>query len=334
MALAEERRQMDRRYSVSTLLQPRAEGLNLVPDERHLPTDMDPLDRALGGGFVLNDLVLLGGRPGVGKTIATLQWARGIARSGAKAVMASFEHDEQTLLGRLIALEMGMLEVKTADTTMEALVAGVLDGGFGPGSEIGRHPLVRAALSQIETYSEDIVLLPASKLRIDLDGLEDLFKSVDADRKALVVDYIQKVPVAGTTTSWDTTGARIVAERLKELSLSEHAVVIAVSALGQDGLRSRRARVQHLQSAAALSYEADVVIMMNEKALATSRVHLAYDTTKAKEFDRRVVFSIEKNRSGRPGLDLEFIKDFRQFRFLPTGGFVAETLVDGVVDNS
>ena len=330
MAVADEKPQLDRRFAVSTLLSPRAAGLGLVRDTSRFATGMDPLDRTLGGGFAVHDLVLVGGRPGVGKTIAATQWAREVARSGAKAVLVTFEHDESQLLGRLVALEMGMLDVDLEDSTRAALVRGVLNGEFAPGSDIGRHPLVRAAVSQIEMYADNMLLLPASRLRMNLDHLEEMFADLAGERKVLFVDYVQKVPIAGRSTSWDSAGARIVAERLKEMTLSADTAVVAIAAVDQEGLRSRRARVEHLRSAAAVSYEADVAIMINDKSMATSRVHLSFDATKAKEFARMAVFSIEKNRSGRSDIDLEFEKDFRMFRFLPVGGYVAETLIDGI----
>ena len=46
--------------------------------------------------------MLLGGKPGVGKTIAALQWARSMAQRGVVAVYLCFEHDEVTLLTRLL----------------------------------------------------------------------------------------------------------------------------------------------------------------------------------------------------------------------------------------
>ena len=331
MVITAENDQIERHFSVSALLAPAADGLSVARDSRRLPTGMDPLDRILGGGFRVADLVLLGGRPGVGKTIVGLQWARAMARSGASVVFASYEHDEQTLLGRLIALELGMLELGPIDAEVEAMVAGVLNGDWGPSSDAGRHPLVRAAVAQVESYAKRFVLLPAARLRIDLARLEELYVAVEAERKVLVIDYIQKVPIPGVSTSWDADGARLVAERMKELALSTSSTVIAITAVDEAGLLSRRVRLQHLRSAATLSYEADVVIMMNEKALATSRVHLAYDLTKIGNFEARVIFSIEKNRSGVAAIDLEFVKDFGRFRFVPDGGFVAETLIDGVV---
>ncbi len=107
--------------------------------------------------------------------------------------------------------------------------------------------------------------------------------------------------------------------------------MVAIAAVDETGLKSRRVRLPHLRSAASLSYEADIAIMMNEKVLCTSRVHTAFDLTRIEDFERQVVFSIEKNRSGRSALDIEFEKDFGRFRFVPEGQFVAETLIDGIV---
>ncbi|MEQ8841087.1 MAG: DnaB-like helicase C-terminal domain-containing protein [Acidimicrobiales bacterium] len=330
MALLDDINEVERHFAVASLLRPATDGLTVVRDTARLPTGFDPLDRVLGGGFRRNDLILLGGRPGVGKTIAGLQWARAVAMSGATAFVASYEHDEQTLLGRLIALEIGMFDLGPVDMETEALVAGMLNGEFAANSDAGRHPLVRAAISRVEMYADRLVLLPAARLRMDLDRLESAYASVDAERKLLVIDYVQKVPIAGPVSSWDADGARIVAGRLKDLAMSTSSAVVAIAAVDDAGLQSRRVRVEHLRSAASLSYEADIAIMMNEKALCTSRVHTAYDLTRIEAFEKLVVFSIEKNRSGRSALDLEFTKDFERFRFVPTGHFVAETLIDGV----
>ncbi len=331
MALASNHESIERNFAVSSLLQPAADGLSIVRDTARLPTGMDPFDRLLNGGFRPGDFVLLGGRPGVGKTILGLQWARAMAQSGATAVVASYEHDEQTLLGRLVALEIGNLELGPVDGEVERLVSGVLNGELAPSTETGRHPIVRAALARVETYAARLLLIPAARLRLDLDGLESAYAAIPGDRKALVIDYVQKVPVGGSHSSWEAEGARVVAERLKELALATNSAIIAIAAVDELGLQARRVRLPHLRSAAALSYEADVAVMMNEKALCTSRVHLAYDLTRVEEFERTVVFSIEKNRSGRAGVDIEFEKDFARFRFVHEGNFVAETLIDGVV---
>ena len=73
---------------------------------------------------------------------------------------------------------------------------------------------------------------------------------------------------------------------------------------------------------------ADVIVLLNPKFDAVSKVHTAHDPVRAESFKHEVVFTIEKNRDGPAPIDLEFSKDFEHFRFEPTGGFVAERLID------
>ena len=63
----------------------------------------------LHGGIRAQDLVLVGGRPGIGKTVVALQWARWMAMQGQTAIYVCYEHSPHTLLGRLLALELGSL---------------------------------------------------------------------------------------------------------------------------------------------------------------------------------------------------------------------------------
>ena len=70
-------------------------------------TGFDPLDEVLGGGIRPGEVVLLGGKPGVGKTIACLQAARAMAQQGVAVVYLCYEHDDVTLLTRLLSCELG-----------------------------------------------------------------------------------------------------------------------------------------------------------------------------------------------------------------------------------
>src|SRR4029079_15940769 len=72
-------------------------------------TGFNPLDDVLSGGIRAQDLVLVGGRPGVGKTVASVQWARWMAMQGHTAIYVCYEPSPQSLLGRLLALELGSL---------------------------------------------------------------------------------------------------------------------------------------------------------------------------------------------------------------------------------
>jgi replicative DNA helicase len=80
-----------------------------LADYEPVPLGMAPLDRMLGGGLRPGELMLIGGAQGTGKTTMALQMARNIASGGqANVLYICFEHDEQYLLNRLIAMESAL----------------------------------------------------------------------------------------------------------------------------------------------------------------------------------------------------------------------------------
>src|SRR5919106_600366 len=105
------------------------QGKSFLP----IPTGFQALDHSLGGGVRAGDLVLVGGSPGVGKTIVSLQWARNIALAGGTCIYACYEHEESALLGRLLALEMGDLpgDHSEYDTELDAMRLGIQEIAAG-----------------------------------------------------------------------------------------------------------------------------------------------------------------------------------------------------------
>ena len=77
-----------------------------------------------------------------------------------------------------------------------------------------------------------------------------------------------------------------------------------------------------------MAYEPDVVLILNDKFDVVARHHLVYDLGNAERFRGWVVLTIEKNRGGLNGVDLEFRKRFEQSRFEVGGQRVDEQLVD------
>ena len=311
-------------------------SLALVPERATtIPTGFDPLDTALGGGLRLHDMVVIGGRPGVGKTVAGLQWARTAALDGATAIVVSYEHDAATILGRLMAMEVGILGIETGAAAdpgneLSGIVQAVMSGDWIINDKVGRHPLVRAAFARLETYADNLVLVPGSTKHTDLAMLENMVERHGTDRTMLMVDYIQKVPEF-TGVFNDEARIRHVAEGLKQVAIDNNTAVLAVAAANGRGLDQKRIRLEHLRGAQSLAYECDVLLMLNSKWSAVSRKHITFDLTNAEDFKKYVVFSIEKNRTGPDFVDLEFEKAFQQYRFEPRGRFVSERLIDGAM---
>jgi replicative DNA helicase len=143
----------------------------------------------------------------------------------------------------------------------------------------------------------------------------------------VLVDYLQKVPVAGA--SGEEERVSIVVERLKDMALEFGVPVVAIGAADKESLvAGKRMRVHDLRGSSALAYESDVVLMLNAKYDVVAKHHLVYHLGNAERFRQWVVVSIEKNRNGVDHLELEFQKRFDQGRFEPEGRVVEEQLIE------
>jgi replicative DNA helicase len=294
---------------------------------RTMPTGFSPLDRVMGGGLRTRNLTLVGGAPGAGKTITTLQWARNLARDGRRCVFACYEHDEATLLGRLLRLELGAMPAKerlseqgrAARATLNRLDAGDLTLR----EAVEEAPILGEPETELRSYADRLWLVRASGADTTLEELEGL---VDEDTDALFVDYIQKVPLA--RDGGERERITVVAQGLKELAMSRNVALIAVAAANVEGLEAPRLRLRHLRGSSAIAYEADVVVMLNDKFDIVSRSQMTHDLTNAESFKNQLIFSVEKNRDGDDMIDIEFHKQFDYLRVDPNGSLVKERLID------
>lgn len=293
-------------------------------------TGFPVLDTVLTGGFRSGELVLLGGPAGHGKTTIGLQFARNVVAAGGSALVFSYEHESHTLLERLISMEAaesdpgevaGVLDVRhaleTADRgdSLETLLAGLAGGSRAHAALIG--------------YGDRLQLHESSGATTTLDQIREAVGRVTestGEAPFVLLDYIQKVP--------DERGgedARItaVAEGLKDLALSARVPVVAISAADKEALASgHRMRTHDLRGTSALAFEADVVMIVNDKVDVVSREHLVYNLGNIQRFRGWSVVSLEKNRHGKAQVELEFAKDFEHGRFHTDGQEVTERLID------
>lgn len=291
-------------------------------------TGFDPLDAYLGGGLRAGELTLLGGPQGLGKTTFALQVARQVVSSGERALYLSFEHDALGILERMVAIEAAEhagtegVGLKPLREAMRATDGGDLS------RRLDRYPGGAEAVAAVTAYG-DRLLVHRSDGTTSLEVIEQLVQVASAGGPiVLLVDYLQKVPVHVPGLVEDER-VTVVVEGLKDLALSFECGVLAVVAADKEGLQSgRRLRIHHLRGSSALAYEADVVLLINDKYDVVARHHLIYDVANAERFRDFAVVSIDKNRSGVDRIDIEFRKRFEQGRFERSGQSVMEQLVD------
>ncbi|HET8559122.1 MAG TPA: DnaB-like helicase C-terminal domain-containing protein [Marmoricola sp.] len=294
-------------------------------------TGFGALDLALHGGFRAGELILLAGPQGLGKTTWMLQTARNVARGGKPALMISYEHDVESLVMRLLALEAGESRGPTAATyahVQEAFEG--LDGRVaGLGERLARLRGGSEAQQAVAEYADRLVLLPASGMSTGFDAIVPAIEEVShhlGETPAVFVDYLQKIPAPQFLE--ESERVTYVVETLKDLAMELRVPIMSVVAHDKEGLESgRRLRARHMRGSTALAYEADVLLLMNLKYDIVARHHIVYDLARAEGFKDWVVITMEKNRAGQSGLELEFRKRLQQSRFEPEGGVVTEQLI-------
>ena len=301
-------------------------------ETNQLLTGLTPLDNVLEGGLSLGDLCIIGGAPGVGKTIISLQMARNMAIGGHRVPYCCYEHDVPTLLGRLVALEVGALETSvpvTEDAEVRASIKAIMMGHGANPAAAAVHPAVTSAIAKVAEYGHNLELAQLSTAKAGLDVIHQHLVDTDVPFQAVFVDYLQKVGVSGLSAGAERWGVAV--EELKDIALTENCLVVAISAVDEEALKAKRSSLTGLRGADAIAHEADVAIVLNDKIRIVSKAHLAYDTTRFAEMNELIVCTIEKNRRGRAPYDIEFKKDFARFRVDPNGGFVNERLIDDIL---
>ena len=326
----ETRRSVIDAASLIDSLERQAGRIRLATEPSLLPLGLEPLDRVLGGGLRMHDLLVVAGRPGVGKTIVSLQMARNLALNGTTVVFACYEHDPLTLLARLLAFEIGSVRMPHTDWYHMGGVRTFLDEvvtGRVSIASASSDPLMRAALARLDEYAHRLHLVRAAPSDTGLEELQGIVRQVQSGPTVLFVDYLQKVRPAHESTTHLEHVAQVTAG-LKEAALNSAFSVVAVSAISSAGLMRRRIHLAHLDAAVAVGYDSDVVILMNDKRSIVSANQIANTLDQADRFRQRVVFTVEKNRGGIAPVDVEFVKDFEHFRFEPAGSYVAEQLIE------
>jgi replicative DNA helicase len=302
-----------------------------------LPLGFGLLDKTIGGGIRAGELLLIGGAQGTGKTTMALQMARNVASSGqANVLYVCFEHEEQYLLNRLVALESALAHlpqktgaIKIQDVRREIMASWMAEGTGGAG--LTANPRLRPSLDRIARYGQNLFLLRGSQTASTIDNLRKLVqqhRDLSGDRRLLVVvDYLQKVPMHPEP---DTEAEKVtyVVNGLKDIALSEEVAMISIVAADKEGLKAQRLRNFHLRGSSAINYEADIILIINEKYHIVAKVNIEFNPYQAQRFREWVILSIEKNRGGQDNVDLEFEKHFDYSCFDPNGRTVQEKLIE------
>ena len=183
----------------------------------------------------------------------------------------------------------------------------------------------------MSAYGPDLFVMRGTQAATTSDSLRSLVqehRALAGDRRLLViVDYLQKVPMHPEP---DTESEKVtfVVNGLKDIALSEDVPMIAIVAADKEGLKASRLRNYHLRGSSAINYEADIILILNEKYQIVAKVNIEFNPYQAQRFRDWVIVSVEKNRGGQDAVDLEYEKHFEFSCFDPNGRTVQEKLIE------
>ena len=311
-----------------------------LADYEPIPLGMAPLDRMLGGGVRPGELMLIGGAQGTGKTTLALQMARNIAASGQAYVLyVNFEHDDADMLNRLIALESVLPHLPNTKPSTGAIritdVRSEVIRSWARAEQgtvdLSQNPKLKPALDRIGRYGGNLYLLRGSATASTVENLRELIRlhrSQSGEQRILVIiDYLQKVPQIPEPSS-ESEKVTYVVNGLKDIALTEKIPIIAIVAADKEGLKAARLRNHHLRGSSAINYEADIILILNEKYQIVAKVNIEFNPYQAQRFRDWIIATLEKNRSGQDNVDLEYEKHFEFSCFDPGGRTVQEKLIE------
>lgn len=240
-------------------------------------------------GFGKGNLIIVGARPGVGKTSFCLNLATNIAKSSKKSVcIFSLEMTSEELVKRVISSE--------AMVQSEKLRTGNLDRDDW---EKIAHAI--SGLSETDIYIDDTSVINVTAMRAKLRRMKNL--------GLVVIDYLQLME--SEIKRKDGSKANEVADisrSLKLLAKELEVPIIVCSQLSRSSEKEkeRKPMLSDLRDSGAIEQDADMVIFL-------SRDYYGVDPEKA----HLVTVSVAKNRHGSSGsVEMSWLGQYYKFSTL------------------
>lgn len=262
------------------------------PNEKFgIQSNFEELDSTLVG-FGPGDLVIIGARPGMGKTSFAMNIACNVAKSMPDRAVAVF------------SLEMDALQLASRLLASEALVPGqqMLDGKLTD-SDWQRLADASSALSKTRIFINDSSEITVSEMRSKLRKIENL--------SLVVIDYLQLMHDSRYSENRVLEVAQIT-RSLKIMAKEFQVPVLLCSQLSRPPRESREAKkpaLTDLRDSGAIEQDADIVMFLYRE-----------DYYNENSDKRNIVeCDVKKNRHGRTDkVQLRWMPDYTSFETLET----------------
>jgi len=261
------------------------------PEERAMlvgiPTGLESLDR-ITTGLNRSDLIVIGARPGVGKSTFVLNVARNVAVEQHRTVAVfNLEMSKEQMVNRLLS--------------SEARVSGkqLRIGNLTP-SEWNRLAAAASVLSSAPIYLDDTPSITAQEMKARLRRIPDL--------GAVFIDYLQLMHSAVRTDNRVQEVSEIT-RSLKILAKELNVPIVVCAQLTRASEKARRPSLVDLRESGSIEQDADQVLFLYREEM---HLEQEKDPTKVELGTGEII--VGKNRHGELGsVKMNFSGEFTKF---------------------
>ncbi|MBU2568155.1 MAG: replicative DNA helicase [Elusimicrobia bacterium] len=266
-----------------------------------VPSGFAELD-ALTSGFQPSNLVIIAGRPGMGKTSFCMNVAASIAMKHKKPVgIFSLEMSQQELMFRMVCSE--------AWVNSHEVRQGIISKKSWPVITTTADKIYNAPI-----YIDDSSNLSVLEIRTRARRLFSDLRAKEQTLSMIVIDYLQLLK-GGSRFENRQQEISEISRGLKELAKDLNIPVIAVSQLSrrpEERGRDGRPQLSDLRESGALEQDADLVVFIYREEM-----YKAYD----KDLEGKAKIIVAKQRNGPTDeIEMKFFKEFTKFERLEKGG--------------
>ncbi|MFC6017234.1 replicative DNA helicase [Plantactinospora solaniradicis] len=212
---------------------------------RGISTGLGALDELIGG-WQPGQLVIPAGRPGMGKSVAGLGFARSAARRGIPALVFSLEMSKRELMHRLIS--------DVGEINLYRITSGTLD----------QHDITRARGARDRIAGWPLHIDDQARTVAQIRSTARRFRQKHGALGVIFVDYLQLLT---STTKSDRRDLEVAqfSKELKALAKELQTTVIAACQLNRknEDRGDKRPQLSDLRDSGSLEQDADIVILLH-----------------------------------------------------------------------
>ena len=236
----------------------------LNPKLPGLSSGFKNLDR-LTQGFQKSDLIILAGRPSVGKTALSLTLALNIIRnSRLPVIFFSLEMSKEQIMYRILSLETTITQIKLKNGQLEQ-------------NDWIKLTKIIKIIAKLPFFIDESTPLSIQDLRLKIRAV--LLKQTHIG--TIIIDYLQLMQISESKIGNRVQELSYITRSLKNLSKEFNIPIIALSQLSRnvDNRIDQKPILSDLRESGSIEQDADVVLMLYRNKSLTQSQDIGSSTT-------------------------------------------------------